>query len=129
MKTVEYKRHIAEILKAAKRIEETTQGLSREDFLRDRARVAAAGDDLASIGRAVGSLPEKIRTRYPAIDWDAVRRAAGAPESPMPVVVLAQPSTDEPEDVSAWLSTETFRPCELTATVGRLLARSGAEAP
>ncbi len=78
MKTVEYKRHIAEILKAAKRIEETTQGLSREDFLRDRARVAAAGDDLASIGRAVGSLPEKIRTRYPAIDWNAWRADAGA---------------------------------------------------
>ena len=45
---------------------------------RDRARVAAAGDDLASIGRAVGSLPEKIRTRYPAIDWDAWRADAGA---------------------------------------------------
>lgn len=65
----------------------------------------------------------------PAIDWDAVRRAAGATESPMPVVVLAQPSTNEPEDVSAWLSTETFRPCELTDTVGRLLAHSAVEAP
>lgn len=78
MQRVEYKRHIAEILKAAKRIEENTQGLSREDFLRDRTRVAAAGDDLASIGRAVGSLPGKIRTRYPSIDWDAWRADAGA---------------------------------------------------
>lgn len=71
MKTVEYKGHIAEILKAAKRIEGTVRGLSREDFLRDQARVAAAGDELASIGRAVRNLPGKIRLRYPAIDWDA----------------------------------------------------------
>lgn len=28
------------------------------------------GDDLASIGRSVGSLPEKIRRRYPAIGWN-----------------------------------------------------------
>ncbi len=71
MKTAEYKLHIAEILKAAARIEEHTRGLSREDFPADRARVAAVGDDLVRIGRAVGSLPEKICRRYPAIDWGA----------------------------------------------------------
>jgi len=71
MKTVEYKRHIAEILKAAERIEKSSRGLGREDFLGDRARVAAAGDDLASIGRSVQNLSGKIRRRYPAIDWDA----------------------------------------------------------
>lgn len=71
MKTVEYKRHIAEILRAAERIEKRSRGISREDFLGDRALVAAAVEDLASIGRAVGSLPEKIRRRYPAIDWNA----------------------------------------------------------
>ncbi len=76
MKTVEYKRHIAEILKAAERIEKSSRGLGREDFLGDRARVAAVGDDLASIGRSVGSLPEKIRRRYPAIDWNAWAGAA-----------------------------------------------------
>ena len=71
MQTVEYKRHIAEILKAAERIEKRSRGLGREEFLGDRARVAAAGDDLASIGRAVQGLPERIRLRYPAIDWNA----------------------------------------------------------
>jgi uncharacterized protein with HEPN domain len=78
MKTVEYKRHIAEILKAAERLEKRSRGLGRDDFLGDRARVAAAGDDLASIGRAVQSLPGKIRLRYPAIDWDVWPGMAGA---------------------------------------------------
>jgi uncharacterized protein with HEPN domain len=78
MKTAEYKLHIAEILKAATRIEEHTRGLSREDFPADRARVAAVGDDLVRIGRAVERIPDNIRRRYPAIDWEAWPAAAGA---------------------------------------------------
>ena len=67
--TAGYKTQIADILKAAARIEEKTKGLSRENFLRDRAAVSAAEEDLSRIGKAVGGLPEKIRQRYPAIDW------------------------------------------------------------
>jgi uncharacterized protein with HEPN domain len=78
MKTVEYKLHIAEILKAAARIEEHTRGLSPEDFPADRARVSAVGDDLVRIGRAVECLPDRIRHRYPAIDWGAWPAVAGA---------------------------------------------------
>lgn len=77
MKTVGYKLHIAEILRAAERIGKRSRGVSREDFLGDRALVAAAVEDLASIGRSVGSLPEKIRRRYPAIDWNAWPGMAG----------------------------------------------------
>jgi len=76
----EYKRHIAEILKAAARIEERTRGLSREDFLRDRALTAATVEDLARIGLAVDRLPGKIRQRYPAIDWNAWQGVAKTPE-------------------------------------------------
>ena len=71
MLTLEYKRCIAEILRAAARIEEMTRGLSRQDFLADRARVAGASDELVRIGRAVSGLPRKIRQRYPSIDWNA----------------------------------------------------------
>ena len=67
--TAGYKTQIADILKAAARIEEKTKGLSGEDFLLDRAAVSAAEEDLSRIGKAVGGLPEKIRQRYPAIDW------------------------------------------------------------
>ena len=67
--TAGYKTQIADILKAAARIEEKTKGLSRENFLRDRAAVSAAEEDLSRIGKAVGGLPEKIRQRYPGIDW------------------------------------------------------------
>jgi len=71
MFSLEYKRCIAEILRAAARIEEMTCGLSRRDFLADRARVAGTSEELVRIGRAVGGLPRKIRQRYPAIDWNA----------------------------------------------------------
>ena len=71
MFSLEYKRCIAEILKAAARIEEMTRGLSRQDFLADRALVAATMDQLARIGRAAERLPVTIRRRYPAIEWSA----------------------------------------------------------
>jgi uncharacterized protein with HEPN domain len=66
-----YKTQIADILKATARIEERTRGLSREGFLRDRAAVTAVEEALSRIGAAVGDLPEKIRRRYPGIDWAA----------------------------------------------------------
>lgn len=66
-----YKTQIADILKATARIEEKTKGLTRENFLRDRAAVSAVEADLSRIGKAVGDLPEKIRHRYPGIDWAA----------------------------------------------------------
>ena len=67
--TAGYKTQIADILKAAARIEAKTKGLSRENFLCDRAAVSAVEEDLSRIGKAVGVLPEKIRQRYPGIDW------------------------------------------------------------
>lgn len=69
--TAGYKTQIADILKAAARIEGKTKGLSRENFLRDRAAVSAVEEDLSRIGKAVGVLPGKIRQRYPGIDWAA----------------------------------------------------------
>lgn len=69
--TAGYKTQIADILKAAARIEERTRGLSRENILLDHAAVCAVEEDLSRIGKAVGDLPEKIRQRYPAIDWAA----------------------------------------------------------
>ena len=69
--TAGYKTQIADILKAAARIEAKTKGLSRENFLCDRAAVSAVEEDLSRIGKAVGVLPEKIRQRYPGIDWAA----------------------------------------------------------
>jgi uncharacterized protein with HEPN domain len=66
-----YKTQIADILKATARIEEKTKGLSRETFLRDRAAVSAVEEALSRIGKAVGVLPEKVRRRYPEIDWAA----------------------------------------------------------
>ena len=69
--TAGYKTQIADILKAAARIEEKTRGLSRENFLLDPAAVSAVEEDLSRIGKAVGDLPAKIRQRYPGIDWAA----------------------------------------------------------
>lgn len=69
--TAGYKTQIADILKAAARIEERTRGLTRENFLLDPAAVSAAEEDLSRIRKAVGDLPEKIRKRYPGIDWAA----------------------------------------------------------
>ena len=69
--TAGYKTQIADILKAAARIEEKTKGLSREHFLCDRAAVSAVEENLSRIGNAVRDLPERIRQRYPGIDWAA----------------------------------------------------------
>jgi uncharacterized protein with HEPN domain len=69
--TAGYKTQIADILKAAARIEERTRGHSREVFQQDRAAVSAVEEDLSRIGASVGDLPEKIRRRYPGIDWDS----------------------------------------------------------
>ncbi len=87
----------------------------------EAARIVAEGG--ASLLVAEGRHPDG-----PTIDWDAVRRANGGSESPMPVVILAQQSAAEPDESSAWLSTETFRPCDLTETVKRLLGRFPARA-
>jgi uncharacterized protein with HEPN domain len=69
--TAGYKTQIADILKAAARIDEKTRGLSRENFLLDRAAVCAVEEDLSRIVKSVGDLPATIRQRYPGIDWAA----------------------------------------------------------
>jgi uncharacterized protein with HEPN domain len=66
-----YKTQIADILKAAARIDKKTRGLSRENFMLDRAAVSAVEENLSRIGKAVGDLPATIRQRYPRIDWAA----------------------------------------------------------
>jgi uncharacterized protein with HEPN domain len=79
----EYKTHIAAILKAAERIEESTRGMTKATFARDEAAVAGVREELSRIGRAVGDLSEKIRRRYPEIGWEAVARVGRSDGEPV----------------------------------------------
>jgi uncharacterized protein with HEPN domain len=69
-----YKVYLKDILECIKKIRGYTEGLTKEEFLRDGKTVDAVVRNLEVIGEAVKHIPEEIREdgKYP--DW---RKVAG----------------------------------------------------
>ncbi len=61
--------YIKDILEAMKKIEEFTQGMSFEDFIRDDKTSSAV-----VIGEAVKQLPEEVRSRFSEIPWGSMAK-------------------------------------------------------
>ncbi len=61
-----------DILEAISNIEEDTDGISFEEFSRDRRRRDAVIRNFEVIGEAIKNLPEDLREKYPGTDWKAI---------------------------------------------------------
>jgi len=66
--------YIKDILEAMKKIEEFTQGMSFEDFIRDDKTSSAVVRKLEIIGEAVKQLPEEVRSRFSEIPWGSMAK-------------------------------------------------------
>lgn len=70
----QYGDYVADILNAAREVEDFTQGMSFEAFTADRKTVNAVIRSLEVMGEAAKRIPDDLRERYPKIPW---RRMAG----------------------------------------------------
>ena len=66
--------YIKDILEAMKKIEEFTQGMSFEDFIKDDKTSSAVVRKLEIIGEAVKQLPEEVRSRFREIPWSSMAK-------------------------------------------------------
>ena len=61
--------YIADILSAAREVQEFTQGMGFESFSADKKTVNAVIRSLEVMGEAAKRIPDDIRGRYPEIPW------------------------------------------------------------
>jgi len=69
-----YKLFITDISDRANRILDYTKGKSFEEFIKNQMLIDAVVRNLEIIGEATKNLPDKIRQKYPQIEW---RKIAG----------------------------------------------------
>jgi len=61
--------YLTDILGSFAEVEEFTQGMSFEDFIRDKKTVNAVIRSLEVMGEAAKKVPEEIREQHPDIPW------------------------------------------------------------
>jgi len=61
--------YIADILNAAREVQEFTQGMGFESFSTDKKTANAVIRSLEVMGEAAKRIPDDIRGRYPEIPW------------------------------------------------------------
>ena len=66
--------YIKDILEAISKIEEFTEGMSFEDFIKDDKTSSAVIRKLEIIGEAVKQLPQEVRGRFREIPWSAMAK-------------------------------------------------------
>jgi len=70
----DYKLFITDIRDCANRILDYTRGKSFEEFIKNQMLIDAVVRNLEIIGEATKNLPDKIKQKYPQIEW---RKIAG----------------------------------------------------
>ncbi|MEN6610813.1 MAG: DUF86 domain-containing protein [Methanoregulaceae archaeon] len=64
--------YLDDILEAIGNIEEDSQGITFEEFTRDRRRRDAVIRNFEVIGEAIKNLPADLKARYPDTDWKKI---------------------------------------------------------
>jgi uncharacterized protein with HEPN domain len=65
----DFKDYIQDILSSLEEVEEFTEGLDFEDFLKDRKTINAVIRSLEIIGEAAKKIPEDLRNGHPEMPW------------------------------------------------------------
>ena len=65
---------LRDILDSIALIADYTRGMSYEQFAGDRRTVDAVIRNLAILGEAASHVPATVQERYPAVEWDGMRR-------------------------------------------------------
>jgi len=65
---------VEDIIEAIHKIEEFSEGLNSQKFVKDELRQSAVIRQLEIIGEAVKSLSEEFKNKYPLVEW---RKIAG----------------------------------------------------
>ncbi len=64
-----YRDYILDILSSIQEIEDFSEGMSLEEFVKDKKTVNAVIRSLEVMGEAVKKIPSKIRDKYSEIPW------------------------------------------------------------
>ena len=64
--------YLNDILEAIESINAYTEGLSYEDFVRDKKTVDATLRNLEIIGEAAKRIPEEVGKKYPEVEWRGI---------------------------------------------------------
>lgn len=62
-----------DILDSIKKINVYTEGMSKDEFLKDDKTIDAVIRNFEIIGEAANRMPEEIRDRFDQIDWHRIR--------------------------------------------------------
>jgi len=65
----DFRVYLDDILEAIKNIQEYTEGLSFEEFAKDRKTVDAVIRNFEILGEAAKHIPQRIRKKYPKVPW------------------------------------------------------------
>jgi len=68
----DYKAYVSHILESIISIEKYTEGMTFEEFERDKKTVDAVIRNFEIIGEASSKLPKEFRERYPEVPWKSI---------------------------------------------------------
>jgi uncharacterized protein with HEPN domain len=69
----DFRLYCADILDSGSALLTFVKGLSFEEFCEDRKTYSAVIREFEVIGEAVGKLPDKLKQRHPAIEWQDIK--------------------------------------------------------
>lgn len=67
-----YEAYLKDIIDAIRKIENYTENMSYEDFLKDELRQDGVVKNLEVIGEAVKNIPDDLKRKKPGIEWKKI---------------------------------------------------------
>lgn len=68
----DYRVYVDDVMASISKIKFYTKGFSKRKFLDDQKTIDAVVRNLEIIGEAIKNIPEKIRHRYPEVEWKKI---------------------------------------------------------
>ncbi len=69
----DFRLYCEDILDLGKAIQEFVNGMSYEEFCKDRKTCSAVVREFEVIGEAVGKLPDELKQQYPNVQWQDIK--------------------------------------------------------